>query len=112
MRRHVRSVWPFRVAGSFDDTEYVVRADLPGLRVEDIKLTVTGRWLKIAAVRVEADRTGPRLEFRYGPLRRTVMLPSEADPSRTRATYRSGRLIVRIPLAEPASATKSIPISA
>ena len=80
----------------------VLRADLAGLRRDDIDLTVENNTLTIRGERrrdeqVNEDRYH-RLERAYGAFSRSFTLPNTVDPHGVRAEYRDGVLTVTIPL--------------
>jgi len=88
-----------RLEDHLTDTEYTVRAELPGLDPEkDVHLTVTHGFLTIRAERKEETQTKHRTEFRYGMFERSVQLPEPADGDKVRATYEDGILEVTVPL--------------
>jgi len=84
--------------------ELVVRADLPGLRPEDINVTVDRGLLTISGERRQEDREERegfiRSEVSYGTFLRTIPLPDGADESRVAATFRNGVLGITIPVSE------------
>ena len=86
--------------------EVTVRAELPGLKKEEIKLQVEGDWLVLSGERKSElenkDKTVHRLERAYGRFQRAVQLPSEVDGGRATATYEAGVLTVRLPKREEA----------
>lgn len=88
------------------DREIVLKAELPGLRREDIDLTVEKSTLTIRAERRadEAVRDGQyhRRERRCGTCSRSFTLPNTVDPALVKAEYRDGVLTVRLPLREEA----------
>lgn len=88
--------------------EYVVKANLPGMKKEDIKvslhngaLTISGETKREQEVKEEYYY---RSERAYGAFSRAIGLPSEVDPEKIKATYESGVLELRIPKAEKAKA--------
>lgn len=86
--------------------EIVLKAEVPGLRREDIDLTVEHTTLTIRGER-RRDETIPnerchRMERQYGPFSRSFTLPHTLDASRVRADYRDGVLTVTLPLREEA----------
>jgi HSP20 family molecular chaperone IbpA len=88
-----------RLEDHLTDTEYTVRAELPGLDPEkDVHLSVTHGFLTIRAERKEETQTKHRTEFRYGMFERSVQLPEAADGDKVRATYKDGILEVTVPL--------------
>ena len=81
---------------------YMLTAELPGLRVEDIQITVErGRLTLGGERRIEhpQDASLHRVERRAGAFRRTIQLPVEVDGEKVEAVYRSGVLTLRIPKA-------------
>ena len=86
--------------------EIVLKAELPGLRREDIDLTVENTTLTIRGERRRdeniPDERCHRLERQYGPFSRSFTLPNTLDSSHVRAEYRDGVLTVTLPLREEA----------
>jgi HSP20 family protein len=82
----------------------VVRADLPGLRPEDINVTVDHGVLTISGERREEHRDERegfvRSEVIYGTFFRTIPLPEGADENRVAATFRNGVLEISIPVSD------------
>jgi len=82
----------------------VVRASMPGVRPEDIDVTVTGDRLTIRGeLRDQAPAGVVRYhhrEHRSGALARTVTLPIEVQSSRVEATLENGVLTLTLPKAE------------
>ena len=83
------------------EREVTVRAELPGVRAEDVRLEVTGRQLTLAGEKraeKEEKRAGCRYsERQYGAFQRLVQLPAEVDADRVEATYQNGVLTIRLP---------------
>lgn len=80
---------------------YVFRADLPGVKEEDLDISVTGNRLTISGHR-EEDKTseGERChsyECSYGSFSRAFMLPEGTDPEKVRADLKGGVLSVTVP---------------
>ena len=81
---------------------YVLSAELPGLRSEDIEVTLEHDRLTLSGTRrIEPpkDASLHRVERRGGSFRRAVQLPKEVDAEKVEASYRNGVLRVRIPKA-------------
>jgi HSP20 family protein len=89
-----------------DGREIVVKAEVPGLRREDIELTVDTNTLTIRGERRResgiAEQQYHRVERTYGPFSRSFTLPDTIDAGRVRAEYRDGVLTVRLPQREDA----------
>jgi len=84
--------------------EVVLKAELPAVRREDIKLSMEGQTLTLEAERhvdteVQRDRYH-RIERGYGAFRRSFTLPASVDASRIVAEYQDGLLTVRLPRRE------------
>ncbi len=108
--------WPRRVgwdAGSAvsfpmdiyqTDKEYVVRATLPGVRADDLDVSIVGETLTIKATAQEEqnvrDEDWLLKETRYVAYSRSVTLPSEVQADKVDASLENGILKLRIPKAE------------
>jgi HSP20 family protein len=79
----------------------VVRAEIPGVKSEDIKLTVDGNILTISGEKKEETETKKedyyRTESYYGAFRRAVELPADVKAGEARASYKGGVLKVELP---------------
>ena len=85
---------------------FVLRADLPGLDQNDVKLEVEGDTLTLSGERNVEHREEQegylRLERSTGAFRRTLTLPAGVQPEDIEASFDRGVLEVRIPKpAEP-----------
>ncbi|MGH9379738.1 MAG: Hsp20/alpha crystallin family protein [Thermoanaerobaculia bacterium] len=78
---------------------FLVYAELPGVRREDIQLEVRDRRLDLSGRRdpVAGEATFRRLERAYGPFRRSVLLGADVDADGVEAAYRQGVLEVTLP---------------
>lgn len=88
---------------------FVVRAELPGMKQEDIDVSATGTTITISGERMEPevpDRDYHVCESCYGPFSRTVTLPSTADTSKVEASYSDGVLEITVPKSEAAKPKK------
>jgi HSP20 family protein len=90
---------PFPVDVEDRGDEYVVTADLPGLRTQDVDVRVRKRKLQIEADFGDeaASPKYRRKERRRGDRNRVVTFPDPVDESRVSATYQAGVLQVRAP---------------
>lgn len=82
----------------------LVTAEVPGVRIEDIELTVHQNTLTIKGKRTaeasEPDVSFHRRERSYGPFGRTIALPFNVDPDQVRAQCDNGILSVTLPRPE------------
>ena len=94
--------------------EVIVRAELPGMELDDIDVSLSGNTLKIQGERKqETEEEGEnfhKVERSYGAFLRTIQLPSEVDPDKVKATYKKGVLTIRMPKTK-AETMKKIQIS-
>lgn len=89
-----------------DDKEWLVKADLPEVKKEDVKVTVENGVLTITGERKfeqeEKGRKYRRVERSYGTFLRSFTLPETADGEKVRAEFREGVLKVHLPKSETA----------
>jgi HSP20 family protein len=89
-----------------DDMEYVIKAELPELRREDVKVTVENGVLTISGERKfekeEKKKKYHRVERGYGSFVRTFALPEDADANKVKAQFKQGILEVHLPKNEKA----------
>jgi HSP20 family protein len=92
------------------DDAIVLTAEVPGVKADDLDLTVLGDSVVLKGERkAEELSNGDRLYRRErvaGSFTRTVTLPEEIDPNSVQAEYRNGILRVRMDKAERAKAKK------
>ncbi|MBE0476466.1 MAG: Hsp20/alpha crystallin family protein [Coriobacteriia bacterium] len=98
-----------------DAGEVVIRLEAPGMRLEELQVTVTGGVVTLRGG-VERDRYAPPeryavRESAWGEFERRVSLPEGVDPSKVRAAYRDGVLEVRLP-DESARRARRVPVVA
>lgn len=94
------SEWTPRVDISDTDQEYLIRADLPAVKREDVKVTLKDDLLTIEGERkYDKEETGERFMRREsfrGTFMRTLMLPDNADRNAVRAECKDGVLTVHV----------------
>lgn len=95
--------------------KYVIEADLPGIKPDDIEVSITNGTLSIKGERKEENKVDgqsySRIERIYGNFHRQFTLPDVADSENIKADYENGVLILSIPKKEAAK-PKRITISA
>jgi HSP20 family protein len=84
------------------DDAYVVEADLPGVKREDVNVELIGNELSIAGECRRSERSGTmrRQTRRTGRFDYRVTLPDHVDAERVDASLADGVLTVRVPKAE------------
>lgn len=87
-----------------EGNELVVKADVPGLKREDLKVEITDKELTISGERKieREDKTKNRYrsERTYGNFFRSVLLPEGINPDLAKATVKDGVLEVKMPMAK------------
>ena len=98
--------WSPLVDISEDEKEYVVKAEIPEMKKEDIKINVHDDVLTVSGERkYEKEEKGKkyhRVERAYGSFMRNFALPENADGSKISAEYKDGVLKVHLPKSEQA----------
>lgn len=89
-----------------DEKEYIVKAEIPEMKKEDIKINVHDDVLAITGERqYEKEEKGKKyhkVERAYGSFMRRFSLPEDADGSKVSAEYKDGILNVHLPKSEKA----------
>lgn len=84
--------------------ELVLTVELPGVREEDVSLSITGDVLTVKGERAfdqeQKDENYVHVERVYGKFERSIQLPMPVQADRVKATYRDGVLEVKLPKAE------------
>ena len=84
----------------------IVRTELPGMKKEDIKISVSGDELCISGERKhEAEDKGKtfhRIERAYGKFQRALVLPADVQGDKAKAAYKDGVLELTLPKSEKA----------
>ena len=89
-----------------DDKEYMIKADLPEIKKEDVKITVQDGVLAISGERkYEKEEKGKkyhRVERSYGSFERSFTVPADAEEEKVSAQFKDGVLTVHLPKGEHA----------
>jgi HSP20 family protein len=87
-----------------DDDEVVVKAALPGLKADDVQISITADVLTLRGEfkqQTEQKKTTYHIrEQRFGAFERTVMLPMDVQSDKAKADFENGVLTVTLPKAE------------
>ena len=88
------------------ENEFVVKASLPGVKPEDVQITVHGDTLTIRGEsKVEEEKKGEHWhlrERRYGSFQRSVALATPVNSDQAHAHYEHGVLTLTLPKSEAA----------
>jgi HSP20 family protein len=89
-----------------DRDNVIVRAELPGMKQEEISVSLDGNILMISGERKQEEESDGVETFRaeryFGRFQRILMLPHPVDPKDVRATYKDGVLSITLPKSEAA----------
>ena len=101
----------FRMDVTENDKEYQVLAELPGVRKDEISITINGNQVAISAeVKREKDvkngGTTLRAERYYGKIQRSFALGQEVDEAAAQAKYNDGVLELTLPKKSAAAVKK------
>ncbi len=92
--------WPPVVDISEDDREYRIKAELPEVKKEDVKVTAEAGTLTIMGERrfetEEKGRKYHRVERACGSFGRSFSLPDDASPAKVSAEFKDGVLTVHL----------------
>lgn len=96
-----------------DDNAYLVHAEIPGVKKEDIKVDVDGNTVSISAeVKQEKEeKKGERVirsERYYGSVARSFSLAHDVDDAKAQAKYTDGVLELTLPKKSGAQASKIV----
>ncbi len=85
---------------------YLVQVELPGVKPDDLEITLEDGLLTIQGERNFTQESGDqqfhRIERRYGRFRRSITLPTQVQADAIEASFEDGLLTVRVPKAEEA----------
>lgn len=92
--------WSPLVDISEDDREYLIKAELPEVRKEDVKITAEAGALTIMGERKfengEQGKKYHRIERTFGTFGRSFSLPNDTNPARVSADFKDGVLTVHL----------------
>lgn len=101
-----QSTWSPAVDITEDDTGYLITAELPEVKKEDVKITLENGVLTLTGERkFEREEKGKkfhRVERSYGSFVRSFTLPDDADAGKVDAQFKEGLLKVHVSKSEKA----------
>jgi len=90
------------------DSAYEIHAELPGVKLEDVKLTLNNSTLILSGEKKQNIREEKnnlhRVERIYGRFERSFSLPRSVKPESVRAEFEDGVLRISLPKADEAKA--------
>jgi len=108
-----RGDWAPRVDISETEKEFIIKAEIPDVKKEEVKISVDNGVLSIQGERKqEKEEKGKkfhRIERYYGSFTRSFTLPDNVDETKIEASFRDGMLNLQIPKSEK-SKPKSIDV--
>jgi len=118
--------WPAMKFPGMDETSFtadifeegsdvVVKADMPGVKKEDVDVSLSDDMITIRGERKKEEKVERkdyyRVERAYGSFTRSFRLPADVQADKAEAKFDQGVLEIRIPKMEEAKAkTKKVPI--
>ena len=98
------------------EKEFTVSAELPGLKPEDVDISLDDNILTIQgekrSEKKQEDKHSYHMERSYGSFARSVRLPSQVDPEKIEANLKDGLLKITLPKSKEAQEkSKHIPVN-
>jgi len=107
-------VWSPSVDVSEDKDNVIIRAEMPGMFKDDVKISIQENVLTLKGEKKqekeEKDKNYHRIERSYGSFCRSFQLPTSIKSDKVEASYKDGVLSVTLPKTEEVK-PKEIPIS-
>jgi HSP20 family protein len=104
-----RSVWP-AIDIAEEENAFVVKAEVPGCKADDIDVSVQGNTLTISGEKKHEQEKKEKgyyhVERSYGSFRRDLNLPAEVDTAKIEAECKDGVLTMTLPKSETAKSVK------
>jgi len=86
------------------DNEVVVKASIPGVKTDEVQISVTGEALTIKGEVKQKEETKEKAyhirEQRWGTFERTLALPTEVVADKAKAEFENGILTITLPKAD------------
>ncbi|MDY6825050.1 MAG: Hsp20/alpha crystallin family protein [Thermodesulfobacteriota bacterium] len=102
--------WVPAIDVSETDNEYLVKAELPGLKKEDIDISLNNGILTLKGEKKQEKKDdNENYHFResyFGTFTRSLRLPNDASEEKVDATYHDGVVTVSVPKSEKAKPKK------
>jgi len=107
-RERAEAFWAPSVDVEETSDAITIRAEVPGMQKEDIKVVVTDDTVMLSGERrhetEQKDKTFHRIERIYGKFQRTIGLPTSVEADKAKAGYKAGILELVLPKSAKAKA--------
>ena len=104
-----RKFWPVVDIVDKEDT-IIVKAEMPGLKADDISVSIHGNMLTLSGEKKEEKEKKEKgyyhMESSYGSFQRNIYLPAEVQPDKIKAVCKDGILTLTMPKTEQTKAIK------
>ncbi len=98
--------WVPTVDISETDTAYLIKGEIPGVKKEDVKVTIEDGMITMRGERrQEKEDKGEkyhRIERSYGSFMRSFRMPDDAEEANVKAEFKDGMICVTLPKSETA----------
>ena len=102
--KYDNAVWMPLTDISEDNDNFYLKADLPGIKKEDVKISYTDGTICISGERSQEKETKEkkfhRIERSYGKYYRSFNIPTEIKDDKIKAEFKDGQLTITIPKAD------------
>jgi HSP20 family protein len=106
--------WAPRIEVSQRDGSFIARAELPGMKPDQVKVEIAGDEVVIQGERVDEREVKEGnlslTELQYGKFYRAIPLPEGAKAGEARAKFENGVLEITVPSPTPDTSRREIPI--
>ena len=94
--------WTPCVDISETDTAYLVKAEIPGVNKDDVKVTIQDGMLTLQGERKIEKKSNKfhRVERCYGSFMRSFLVPDDADENKVKAEFKDGMLNITLSKSE------------
>ena len=79
---------------------WLIKVDLVGVRIEDVKVSIKGRCVVLKGIRrdwaIQEGQQSYSMEIAYNRFERTIELPGEIGEAQLLTEYRDGMLLIRL----------------
>lgn len=115
MKKFQKTMWAPQIEVTENDGQFVVRADLPGLKKDDVDIELSEGAIVISGERTQESKKEDdgyfRSERNYGSFYRSIPLPQGFDPEKAHASFANGVLEVTVPVPKKESKVHKVAIS-